>query len=66
MRFICVLLIISDPVPSNTSFSNVSYHLFLITQGIGLIPYFAVVGITAAAGGGAVAFNTRRRPDSNR
>jgi len=38
----------------------------IVFQGIGLIPYFAVVGITAAAGGGAVAFNTRRRPDSGR
>lgn len=51
---------------SEYAISNFSYRLCLNTQGIGLIPYFAVVGITAAAGGGAVAFNTRRRPDSNR
>ena len=37
-----------------------------MTMGIGLIPYFAVVGITAAATGGAVAFNRSRRPGNSR
>lgn len=35
-----------------------------LTAGIGLIPYLTVVGITAAASGGAVAFTFRRPMDS--
>ena len=52
----------------NIVHSLIMYHysLSLIMQGIGLIPYFAVVGITAAASGGVVAFNSRRRPENSR
>lgn len=35
-----------------------------LTAGIGLVPYITVVGITAAAGGGAVALNWRKPIDS--
>lgn len=35
-----------------------------LTAGIGLVPYMAVVGIVAAASGGAVAFQYRRPSDS--
>jgi hypothetical protein len=35
-----------------------------LTAGIGLVPYLTVVGITAAASGGAVAFSFRRPLDS--
>jgi len=37
-----------------------------LTMGIGLLPYLAVVGVTAAASGGAVALNSRRRPANSR
>lgn len=35
-----------------------------VTAGIGLLPYLAVVGVAAMAGGGAVAFNWRKPFDS--
>lgn len=35
-----------------------------LTAGIGLVPYFTIVGITAAASGGAMAFSFRRPMDS--
>ena len=35
-----------------------------LTAGIGLVPYITVVGLTAVAGGGAVAYQYRRPPDS--
>lgn len=37
-----------------------------LTAGIGLIPYMTVVGITAVAGGGAVAMQFRGRPSDSR
>lgn len=37
-----------------------------LTAGIGLVPYLAVVGVTAIAGGGAVAYQWRSRPSDSR
>lgn len=37
-----------------------------LTAGIGLIPYMAIVGITAAAGGGAIFFQSHSRPMGSR
>lgn len=39
---------------------------FLIFSGIGLVPYLTVVGVTAAASGGAVAMQWHRRPADSR
>ena len=35
-----------------------------LTAGVGLVPYITVVGITAVAGGGAVALQYRKPEDS--
>jgi hypothetical protein len=35
-----------------------------LTAGVGLVPYITVVGITAMAGGGAVALQLRKPSDS--
>jgi hypothetical protein len=37
-----------------------------LTMGIGLIPYFTIVGVAAAVSGGAVVANSRRRPSNSR
>ena len=37
-----------------------------LTAGIGLIPYLAIVGMTGAAGGGAIFFQSYSRPIGSR